>query len=110
VRCQKRDVYVRARIWDGNHERVLLTLPLRSDGAQPGCPDGRKIALLGGADFSDVYVDPWDARWVVPEGQGTFTWDTRRLPEGDYTLKAVVDLQDHPPTHILSDFKVAVRH
>jgi hypothetical protein len=111
VRNQKKEVEVRARIWDENHERVLGTLALRDDSAQPASPTGQRVALLCGADYSEAYVDPWDARWAGPR-EGAFGWDTGNVPEGDYYLVAVVDGNPRicPQRLRVSDFKITVRH
>src|SRR5262249_49726379 len=93
VRNRKEEVELRGRIWDGNHEHVLDPgLYGRDCTTKTACPQGKRVALLPGADYSEVYVDPWEARWLsAPQGQ--FEWDTRNVPEGDYYVMAVVDVQ-----------------
>jgi hypothetical protein len=111
VKNTKRDVVVRGRIWDGEHARVLQTLFGRDVPGQANCPNGKRIALLGGADFAELYVDPWDVRWPsVPRQEGTLEWDTRSVPNGDYYLIAVTDKDFGRPGLRVSDFQVSVRH
>jgi len=104
------EVAVRARIWDGNHERVLQTLGFTDKVSQAACPQGQRIALLGGADYSEIYVDPWEARWLGQHGH--FDWDTRNVPNGDYFLIADVDADpgSGPQRERRTDFKISVRH
>ena len=56
------------------------------------------------------YVDPWDARWLSP--RGSFVWDTRSVPNGDYYLFAVIDPDPGagPQRQRASNFKIAVKH
>jgi len=113
VRNTKRggEVWVRGRIWDADHQRVLTTLQFKDRAGQQNCPAGQRIALLGGADYSEVYVDPWDARWPGPP-EGSFTWDTSNVPPGSYYLFAVVDgePEDGPQRVRASDYQLTVRH
>jgi hypothetical protein len=111
VRNRKVEVELRGRIWDGNHERVLDGgLYGRDCLTKTNCPQGQRVALLPGADYSEVYVDPWEARWISAP-QGEFEWDTRNVPEGDYYVLAVVDAQRQAQAcQRLSEFKISVRH
>lgn len=111
VKNTKNDVVVRGRIWDGDHVRVLQTLGGRDIPGAVNCPIGKRIALLAGADFAEVYVDPWDVRWpMVPRQEGTLEWDTRGVPDGDYYLVAVTDTDGGRPRLRVSDYQVSVRH
>jgi len=70
VRSGRGSTMVRARIWDGDHNQVLNTLSMLDAPGQARCPNGTRIGLLAGADYSDIYVDPWEARWPAgPKGE-----------------------------------------
>jgi hypothetical protein len=110
VKNRKNGVLVRARIWDGEHEQLLNALQLEDPPGQPGCPNGRRIGLLPGADYSEIYVDPWEARWLGAPG-AQFEWDTRDVPAGKYYIMAVVDTgPTRPPSQAVSEFAVTVQH
>lgn len=111
VTTQKQDVVVRGRIWDGEHRQALIpTLCYREVAGMGNCPDGKRIALLGGADFSEIYVDPWQARWPGGQAKPSFEWDTSTVPDGDYYVIAVWDLEHRGSVQQVSDFKISVRH
>lgn len=104
----KRDVVVRARIWDAEHQTLLASFNTVDPGGPP-CPQGQRIGLLPGADYSEVHVDPWSSRWLTPGG--SFTWDTRDVPNGDYFLTAVIDDGNGlKPRWKKSDFSITVKH
>src|SRR5439155_22486622 len=89
MRNRKEEIGLRARIWDGSHEQVLDGLFGRDCITRTACPQGKRVALLPGAEYSEVYVDPWEARWLsAPQGQ--FEWDTHNVPGGEYYVLAVV--------------------
>lgn len=105
----QREPVLRGRIWDANHEELLCSsLSLIGGGGQK-CPEGQRIALLPGADYSEIYVDHWTARY--PTRQGSLTWLTQNVPEGRYYLVAVIDdANGGPVRQRVSDFQVEVRH
>lgn len=110
VCTMKRRVEVRGRIWDGEHTRVLKTLRMEDiPGQAPGCPQGPLIGLLAGADFAEVYVDPWETRWLSGS-KGDLVWDTTNVPNGRYWVMAEIRNQGPIARVRISDFQVTVQH
>ena len=93
-----------------DHVQVLKTLRLEDvPGQAPGCPQGPLIRLLSGADFGEVYVDPWEARWLCgPEGK--FGWDTTDVPNGRYWIIAEIRTPKGAPRVRVSDYQITVQH
>lgn len=81
-------VELRVRVFDEKHERVLVDCrPYRTRCAGDRACEAGAITLLPPADFAEIYVDPWQARWA-DRGDGEFRWDTRDVEEGKYWLIA----------------------
>jgi hypothetical protein len=76
---------LRARVFDEKHERVLVNC--KQNTRCTGKHESGAITLLPPADFGELYVDPWEARWAAG-GEGQFTWDTSGVEPGKYYLIA----------------------
>ncbi|MGV3721162.1 MAG: hypothetical protein ACO1SX_09660 [Actinomycetota bacterium] len=104
-----KDVEIRVRVFNEERTELLgqykrawrLENPLlRRDGG---------ISLSGPADFAELYVDPWSARWA-DDNRNTLRWDTSHVPNGDYVLIAEVCDGNKVPRQIATDFRVRVRN
>lgn len=104
-----RDVEIRVRVF--NEERTELlgqyrkthrleNLLLRREGG---------ITLTGPADFAELYVDPWAARWAE-DNSNTLRWNTSAVESGDYVLIAEVCDGSRVPRQIATDFRIGVRN
>ncbi len=105
---RKREVVARARVFDEDHRRLVVELgavdrPRNFRLLGPG-----QIALMGAADFAEVFVDPWGARWV-DDSRNEFQWDTTELPEGEYYLVAEIVDGRNPARVITSEAPVRIR-
>jgi hypothetical protein len=109
LRTQKSEVEVRVRIFDENHERLLGRLRHVFRPGVRGLLDTGLIALGGPAEFAEVYVDPWAARWA-DDTRNEFRWDTSDIPDGDYYLVAELADGKNPPVPRVSTFQVQVRN
>ena len=107
---KKTDVEIRVRIFDEKRERILASIclpPIRPADAsltRPGL-----VSITGPADFAELYVDPWNTRWV-DDDQNEFEWNTAGVPEGKYYLIAEVSDGKNPKYSVVSDYQVEVRN
>lgn len=105
----RRDVEIRIRVL--NEERTALlgqfnhTHRLRN----PKLRAGGLIALSGPADFGELYVDPWSARWA-DDRENRLRWDTSMVENGDYVLVAEVCDDRRVPRQIATNFRISVRN
>jgi hypothetical protein len=104
-----RSVDVRVRVFDEDRKKLLLDAgfqdrPKDNSLLRPGV-----LALWGPADFAEIYVDPWNARWI-DAAQNEFRWDTSAVPDGDYFLVAEVQDGRNKPRLVVSEFQVQVRN
>jgi len=76
---------LRARVFDEKHQRILVDC--KSSTRCTGKHESGAITLLPPADFGELYVDPWEARWA-DRGEGQFAWDTSGVEPGKYYLIA----------------------
>lgn len=106
---RSKDIEVRVRVLDERREKVLAELGPLVDKPLPGLHRAGLIQLLGPAHFSEIYVDPWAARWV-DDGDNQFLWNTELVPDGDYYLVAEVQDGKAPPRLFVSDYQVQVRN
>jgi hypothetical protein len=67
------------------------------------------VYLTGPAHYAEVYVDPWEARWL-DDRKNQFVWNTESVPDGDYYLIAELSDGRKAPERIVSDFQVQVRN
>lgn len=110
LRTRRTEVEVRARVFDEKHQRVLASFGPVTDKLTRRSPllQGGGIALGAPADYSEVYVDPWESRWTGRE-QGEFKWDTAGVPAGQYFLVAEIADEKRPAQQVISPFKLDVR-
>lgn len=107
---KKTDVEVRLRVFDEKRERTLVSMcnlrvhPTDRDLTGPGV-----IALTGPADFAELYVDPWNARWAEDDSN-EFDWNTENVPDGKYYLIAEVSDGTNPKYSVVSNYQVEVRN
>jgi len=104
-----REVEVRVRVFDARREKVLVNFDPVYDRPAGGLDRGGLIYLTGPAHYAEVYVDPWEARWV-DDRRNQLVWNTEGVPDGDYYLIAEVSDGRKPPERIVSDFQVQVRN
>jgi hypothetical protein len=105
---RRAEVIIRARVMDHSRTHVLADMPCVLRPQDPRLRDEGRIALWGAADFAEIYVDPWTARWV-DDHRNEFQWDTSMLPDGDYFLVAEVIDGKNPPRRITSEIPVRIR-
>lgn len=106
----KREVVARVRVYDERRERLYASFNYDDRCREPGLNGPGLIALWGPAEFAEVYVDPWEARWADDDAN-QFRWDTSNVPDGTYYLAA--ELADctlkNRPGLVVSDFQVELR-
>jgi hypothetical protein len=104
-----KEVEIRVRIYDETR-RVLACIPGIEDRPRNKALLRRGIlALCGAADFAELYVDPWEARWA-DDTQNEFRWDTSQVPDGDYYVLAELSDAKGPAEVVVSPFQVEVRN
>ena len=104
-----RDVELRMRVFDETRERVLVNFdPVLTVDVGQALKSGF-ISLTGPADFAEVYVDPWSARWA-DDPRNELRWDTSQVPDGTYYLIAEVADGKGKPRIEVSDYQVQVRN
>jgi hypothetical protein len=108
-RTRGKDVEIRVRVYDEKRERLLVNFthehrPTEAALLQPGL-----VALWGPADFAELFVDPWSARWLDDEKR-ELRWNTRGVPDGDYYLIAELVDGNSAPQYVVSPFQVEVRN
>jgi hypothetical protein len=104
-----RSVDVRVRVFDENRQKLLLDTGFQDRPKDLSLLRPGVLALWGPADFAEIYVDPWNARWV-DASQNEFRWDTSAVPDGDYFLVAEVQDGRNRPRVVASSFQVQVRN
>lgn len=104
-----KDVEIRVRVF--NEERTELLGQFRHTWrlANPALRREGGISLSGPADFAELYIDPWSARWA-DDNRNTLRWDTSHVPNGDYVLIAEVCDGNKIPRQIATDFRIRVRN
>ncbi|MFN3652881.1 MAG: hypothetical protein ACK47B_25160 [Armatimonadota bacterium] len=109
---KRKDVEIRARILD-EERRVLACFPPVWERPQDGKLLGPgAIALYPKADFAEVYVDPWDSRWISsnPNKANKFRWSTSNVADGEYHVVAEITETRRPPRMVVSPFKLEIRN
>ncbi len=104
-----RSVDVRVRVYDENRQKLLLDTDFQDRPKDNSLLRPGVLALWGPADFAEIYVDPWNSRWV-DAAQNEFRWDTSAVPDGDYFLVAEVQDGRNPVRLVVSNFQVQVRN
>jgi hypothetical protein len=64
--------------------------------------------LSGTADFGEIYVDPWAARWT-DDAKDEVKWNSVGVPDGDYYLIAELSDGRTPPRLEITSYQVQVR-
>ena len=65
---KKSDVEVRLRVFDEKRERTLVSMcGIRVRPTDASLTRAGHVSLSGPADFAEMYVDPWNSRWVDDE-------------------------------------------
>lgn len=108
IRNLRRSVELRLRLMDETRRQLLASLCLEDRPRMPALLFGGLIALGSGADYAEVYLDPWQARWI-DDPRNEFVWDLSNVPDGEYYLVAEVIDEKNPVRHVFSDFRVQVR-
>lgn len=111
ARTLRSEVQVRCRVFNEDRSRLLCDLdefiPAHPKGEARGLRERGAIMLQGPAYFAEVFVDPWQARWLDDQ-QNSFEWNTEGVAPGAYHLVAdVMDPRSRTHTRV-SDFKVEV--
>ena len=105
---KKKEVEIRVRVFDEAREKMLVCFPIEHRPQNGDLLKGGRISLWGHADFREIVVDPWAARWIEDD-ENRFDWDTSQVRDGDYYLVAeLVDLKG--ARRVVSPFKVEVRN
>lgn len=104
-----RGVDVRVRVFDENHQTLLLDSECQDRPRDLSLLRPGVLALWGPADFAEIYVDPWESRWV-DANKNDFRWDTTDVPDGDYFLVAEVQDGRNRQRVVVSSFQVQVRN
>ena len=102
----KTEVDLRAQVLDDSRQKVLAYHAWRERPSKD-LLSGGVVAIFGAADFAEVYVDPWAARWL-DDRANEFQWDTRDVPEGEYFILGEVVDADGKLSTAVSKFKVKV--
>ncbi len=108
VRTFKQEVETRVRVYDEKRQRVINSCVVHSRPGQ-ALLRGGFLSLLPQADYSDIYVDPWESRWL-DGSRKDFRWDTSSVPNGIYHLVAEVTPDKGQPQLVVSDYQVEVRN
>jgi len=104
-----REVVLRVRVFDEKRQRLLVDLVEYDRPGNGALLGPGRVSLSGPADFAELYVDPWEARWV-DDCKNQFKWDTSVIPDGDYYLVAEVVDGKNPPRLVVSGYQVQVRN
>jgi len=103
------EVVARVRVFDEERQRVLAEFT-HYDRPRPRTLLGPgRLALEGPADFAEVFVDPWQTRWM-DDGTNELKWDTTEVSDGDYFIVAEVADGRNAPRLVVSRFQVQVRN
>jgi hypothetical protein len=89
---RKKDLKIRVRVYDAERKRVLTTFDdvvCRPNRRDRDFLEAGMLALTGPADFAELYVDPWKARWC-DDSDNRFQWNTADVPDGEYYLIAEI--------------------
>jgi len=106
---KSKDVEIRIRIYNEERTKMLFSHCNSYKLMTPALCKAGGIALMGPADFEELYVDPWSARWGS-DAQNTVKWDTTQVENGDYYLIAEVsDGRDIPQLKATS-YRIEVRN
>ncbi len=109
-RNQQRAVEIRVRVYDEKRQRLLASFqPVWRRPAADTLLRAGGLALWGPADFAEVYVDPWQARWVDGR-KNQLMWDTSGISDGSYYLIAETDDGRGKTRQYVSPYRVEVRH
>jgi hypothetical protein len=106
---RNKEVEIRVRVFD--EDRRLLTCVSGIEDRPHNRMLLRRgvIALAGSAEFAELYVDRWAARWA-DDTENEVTWDTSQVPEGEYYIVAELAAQGQsPPELVVSPYRVQVR-
>ena len=105
---KKTDVEIRVRIFDEKRQRVLASFFHVARPQHRELLNAGTVALFGPADFNQLYIDPWSARWM-DDNKNELTWDASDIPSGEYYIVAEVAAEKGQPSLIFSDYTVKVR-
>jgi len=110
LKAQKgRDVEIRIRIYNEERTAILFTHCNSYKLATPQLCKAGGIALTGPADFEELYVDPWSARWAS-DAQNSVKWDTSQVANGDYYLLAEISDGRSIPQLKATSYRIEVRN
>ena len=103
------DVEIRVRIFDEDRTKLMANRCFTHKLAVPQLKQPGMMALTGPANFAELYVDPWAARYA-DDADNALTWDTSGVKDGDYFVIAEVADGKAPPRIVASNFRVEVRN
>jgi hypothetical protein len=105
----RRDVEIRIRVFNEDRTMLVSQFSRQVRLSEPKLREGGVIALSGPADFGELYVDPWSARWA-DDNTNKLRWDTSMVPNGDYVLIAEVCDGRRSLRQLATDFHISVRN
>lgn len=106
---QNKEVELRVRVFDARRQALLASLYAVTRPAEADLLKAGALSLSGGADYAELYVDPWEARWA-DAAKNVFKWNTTALPDGDYYLVAELTGCRAASRLVVSPFQVQVRN
>lgn len=110
IRSHPREVELRLRVFDEARKNVLFCMgPLHTRPSDRNLLRTGLVTLSGSADFSTIYVDPWQARWL-DDVRNEFRWDTSGVPAGSYYLVAELCADRQVQRIQVSEYQVEVRN
>jgi hypothetical protein len=102
-------VEIRVRVYDGERKKLLAKICKEDRPRDPALLRGGLVALRGPADFAELYVDPWEARWA-DDDTNEFKWDASAVPDGKYYLVAELVDGKSAPHAVVSEFQLEVHN
>lgn len=106
---KSKDVEIRIRVYNEERSTMLFSHCNTYKLFTPQVCKPGGLALLGPADFEELYVDPWSARWAS-DAQNSVKWVTTDVDNGDYYLIAEVSDGKPIPQMKATSYRIEVRN
>jgi hypothetical protein len=103
------EVMVRVRVYDETRSKLLVSLNNFHRPANRDLTDRGAMALVGPADFAEVYVDLWESCWM-DACANALNWNAKNVPDGEYYIIAEVADGKKPPFRVVSNFRVEIKN